>query len=172
MEIKTNPLPTFPAVTVPHTLSPLLLPPQGLDSSYSSSVGSLPNSATWHFPKGCGSSLIAPPHPLLQEEQPSLWSDKTLTSISMFTIQQKMLFSKYTAKEFNCTFLFSSPLGVNFLKPRESHSSTVRKGTTPSHTLNIAVCFMRHLKNFQAASTWDNSKTLRNNTHRYAEAQK
>lgn len=41
-----------------------------------------------------------------------------------------------SAKEFNCIFLLTSPLEVNFLKPCESHSSTVLKRTTLNHTFN------------------------------------
>lgn len=45
----------------------------------------------WFF-MNCSTPSLTP-----TTTQPSLWSDKTLTSISMFTIQEKMLLSKYMA---------------------------------------------------------------------------
>lgn len=125
--------------SVPHTLSLLLLPPQGLDSSYFSSMGSLPNCAMWFFLKGWGSSWTAPPRPLLQHSPICALTRPWFLSVRLLSSRKCCSPStcRLVLKEFNCNFLFTSPLGVNFLKPRESHSSIVLKGTTVSHTFNI-----------------------------------
>lgn len=136
--MKTNLLPTLPAVSSSHLVS---------TAPSSSGVGLLILFQHGVPPKLCNVILsqglrffMNCSTPSLTPTQPNLCSDKTLISISTLLSSRKCCSPstwRVVLKEFNRTFLFTSPLGVNFWKPRECHSSIVLKGTTVSHTFNI-----------------------------------